>query len=99
MALFDTSSRATKAFAEQRSSPRYATNCQAWIECRDRAQSRSCIIVDMSNGGARIAVASPYELPEELWLILALGRGPSLVMFASSGEPMAKSVWAMSASL
>ena len=35
----------------------------------------SCIIVDMSNGGARMAVASTYELPEELSLILAVGGG------------------------
>jgi len=75
MALLDTIRRATKAFAERRSSFRRATNCRAWIECSDRAQSRSCIIVDMSNGGARIAVASPYELPEELSLILAVGGG------------------------
>ncbi len=75
MALLDTVRRATKAFAERRSSFRHVTNCQAWIECSDRAQSRSCIIVDMSNGGARIELTPPYELPEELSLILAVGGG------------------------
>jgi len=48
------------------------------IEFGDPAHKRSCTIVDMSNGGARIAVASSHDLPEEFSLILAVGGGGTI---------------------
>lgn len=75
MRLLDTITRTKQAFVEQRRSSRYATNCPAWIKFDNHGQPRSCTIVDISNGGARIAVASPNDLPKEFSVIIALGGG------------------------
>jgi hypothetical protein len=70
MSLLQAFTRVTKAFVEQRRSARHSTRCPAWIEFDDHTPPKSCILVDVSEGGARIEVASPNELPEEFSLIL-----------------------------
>lgn len=75
MRLMETIARAKQLFVEQRRSSRYITNCRASIKFGDHLQQRACTIIDMSTGGARIAVASPSDLPEEFLLILAFSGG------------------------
>ena len=62
-------------FVEKRRYFRYLTKCRAWLEFDDHAPPRPCTIVDISGGGARIAVPAPHNLPEEFLLVLA---GPNI---------------------
>src|SRR5262245_20462773 len=68
--LLQTLARMKQAFVEQRSSIRRSTNIRAWIEFDDDTPPLSCTVVDISEGGARIEVASPHRLPEEFSLII-----------------------------
>ena len=69
--LLQTFARVKQAFVEQRRSFRYSTRCRASIEFDDHTSPLSCTLLDVSEGGARIEVASPHRLPEEFSLILA----------------------------
>ena len=69
--LLQTFARVKQAFVEQRRSFRYSTRYRAWIEFDDHTSPLSCTLLDVSEGGARIEVASPHRLPEEFSLILA----------------------------
>lgn len=75
MRLLATIPRAKHTFVEERRSSRHRTNCLASVELGDHAQQRTCTIVDMSAGGARIAVTSPTDLPDEFSLVLAFSGG------------------------
>jgi hypothetical protein len=73
--LLQTLARVKQAFVEQRRSPRHSTNCRAWIEFDDHTPPLNCTLVDISEGGARIEVASPHRLPEEFSLVLTEDAG------------------------
>lgn len=75
MTLLETIARAKRTFVDQRRSFRRATNCSAWIELGDHAPPRTCTIVDVSTGGARIVVNSPDDLPEAFSLIFTISGG------------------------
>jgi len=75
MLLQQTLARVKQAFVDQRRSLRYTTNCRAWIEFDDDTPPLSCTVVDISEGGARIEVASPQRLPEEFSLIITEDAG------------------------
>jgi hypothetical protein len=70
MSLMQTFARVRQVFVEQRRSIRHSTRCPAWIEFDDHTLPRDCTVVDVSEGGARIEVASADALPEEFSLIL-----------------------------
>ena len=70
MTLLQTMTRMRQAFAEQRRSFRHSTRSRAWIEFDDHTPPLSCTLVDISEGGARIEVAAPGDLPEEFSLLL-----------------------------
>ena len=70
MTLLQAFARVKQAFVEQRRSIRHGTRCPAWIEFDDHSSPRRCSLVDISEGGARIEVASAEELPEEFPLVL-----------------------------
>ena len=77
MTMLEAVTSAKLAFVEQRRSFRHATNCPAWIETDDQAQTRSCTIVNASAYGVRLMVASTHELPDEFLLVLAF-RGQNI---------------------
>jgi len=60
-----------QAFVEKRRFFRYRANCQARIEFDDLTPPRPCTILDISGGGARIAVTSPRDLPLEFSLVIS----------------------------
>jgi hypothetical protein len=70
MPLLQTFARVKQAFLEQRQSMRHSTRCPAWIEFDDHTPPQKCTVVDISEGGARIEVDSPDDLPKEFFLIL-----------------------------
>jgi hypothetical protein len=68
--LLQTLTRVRQAFVERRQAMRHDTRCQAWIEFDSDAPPRQCTIVDVSEGGARIEVSTPGDLPEDFSLVL-----------------------------
>ena len=75
MSLLQIFSRATQQFIDQRKSKRHRVQRPAMIDLgrnlgRD-AGLRSCIVCDMSEDGARIAVESPETVPKEFWLMVS----------------------------
>ena len=71
MSLFQALKQASQAFVEQRRSLRHRVQCTGWIGVGDGTQMRNCTLLDISEGGARILVSSPAQLPEEVSLVLA----------------------------
>jgi hypothetical protein len=69
MSLLQAIARVTQSFIEQRRSIREQVQFPAWIGTGDNAQPRECTVVDVSDGGARIMVSSPIDLPREFWLL------------------------------
>jgi hypothetical protein len=60
-----------QTFIEQRRSLREKVQFAAWIDVGNGAAQRDCTVVDVSEDGARIMVASPAELPQEFYLVLS----------------------------
>jgi hypothetical protein len=60
-----------QTFIEQRRSPRENVQFPAWIDIGNGAALRDCTVLDVSEDGARIMVASPAELPKEFYLVLS----------------------------
>jgi hypothetical protein len=60
-----------QAFIEQRRSVREYVRFPAWIDTGNGAELRDCTVLDVSEDGARIAIAAPSELPEEFFLVLS----------------------------
>src|SRR5262249_21924430 len=71
MTMLEAVTNAKLSFVEQRRSFRHATNCPAWIEIGDQAQTRSCTIVNASAHGVRLMMASAHDLPDEFLLVRA----------------------------
>jgi hypothetical protein len=56
---------------EHRQSPRHTVNRPAWV---DAGGTRcNCILVDISEHGARLEFAAPGTIPETFWLLLSAG--------------------------
>jgi hypothetical protein len=55
-------------FEDRRASPRRVVDCPGSIVCEGSAQPLDCVVADISDGGARLVVASP--VPEEFLLRL-----------------------------
>jgi hypothetical protein len=71
MSLLKAITRVKHSFIEQRRSIREHVQFPAWIEMRNRSQMRACTVLDVSEGGARIMVSSPADLPNEFWLVFS----------------------------
>jgi hypothetical protein len=56
---------------EQRESPRYRVDAEAWIDMGDGSEARACTLWDISEAGARITIASPSDVPREFSLLLS----------------------------
>lgn len=73
MALLQAIMGINRAFHEQRRSLRENVRFPAWIDIGDGAL-HDCTVLDVSDEGARIAIATPSKLPGELFLVLS-GNG------------------------
>lgn len=71
MSLFQAFARFKSNFVERRRSLRVQVQIPAWIDCGDGSQPRNATIVDLSDDGARITVASTADLPKKFWVALA----------------------------
>jgi hypothetical protein len=72
--LFQAFARFKRTFIEQRRSIREHVHFSAWIDIGDGSKLRDCTVLDVSEGGARIILSSPVELPKEFWLVLTKVR-------------------------
>jgi PilZ domain len=63
-----------RSFIERRRSIREHVQFPAWIDIGDGSKPCSCDVLDVSEGGARIAVSSQDKLPKEFWLALTKDR-------------------------
>jgi hypothetical protein len=63
-----------RTFVELRRSMREPVQFPAWIDIGDGSQPHDCTVLDVSDGGARILLLSPAELPKEFWLVLTKDR-------------------------
>jgi PilZ domain len=66
--------RFKQRFIERRQSIREQVQLQASIELGNGSPPMICIVTDASEGGARIKVSSPAELPKDFWLVLTKDR-------------------------
>jgi hypothetical protein len=57
---------------EHRQSPRHTVNRPAWVDAGGGAK-RDCVLVDISESGARLALEAPAEIPETFCLFLSPG--------------------------
>jgi PilZ domain-containing protein len=64
MSLFSSRDR----FADRRKTPRHEVQYLAQIELGEGAPPMSCIICDISNGGAKLTLGPQHEVPEEFVL-------------------------------
>ncbi len=74
MSLFQALARFKQSYIERRRSLRENVQFPAWIDIGDGSQPRNCTVLDVSDGGARIEIAFPAELPKEFWLVLSRDR-------------------------
>ena len=89
MALLQSIIRAAWNFHEQRRSLREPVDFPAWIDRGPTLGLHDCTVVDVSDGGARIIVASSERLPKEFWLILSRNGGrrrKCRIVWRSGGE-------------
>ncbi|MGH6769058.1 MAG: PilZ domain-containing protein [Xanthobacteraceae bacterium] len=61
--------------ADMRKHRRQPLHYPAWILLRPDHAPLQCMLSDVSNSGAKIAVSDDHELPEEFILILSPGGG------------------------
>lgn len=61
-----------KRHGERRKHPRQTVIETAWLRVKDDPLPMVCVVWDLSEGGARLALASPNELPDEV--TVTLGR-------------------------
>jgi hypothetical protein len=57
---------------EQRTHPRVEARYTAWIEVADGLPARECIVREISDGGAKLGVKVPDQIPEEFTLRLTV---------------------------
>ncbi len=56
---------------EQRQSPRKTVNSPAWVNLGGGAPARDCLLVDISDTGARLELGTPAEMPPTFALLLS----------------------------
>ena len=74
VSLFQAFAHFKRSFIEQRRSIREHVQFPAWIDIGDGSQLRSCTVLDVSEGGARVKLSSSTALPKEFWLVLTKDR-------------------------
>ena len=74
MFLSQAFARFKRPFVERRQSVREQVQFQALIEFGGGSRPLNCTVMDVSEGGARIKVASPAQLPKDFWLVLTKDR-------------------------
>ena len=74
MSLLQTIARVEQTVIEQRRSIRENVQFPAWIDVGNGAALRDCTVLDVSEDGARVTVASPAQLPKEFYLVLSKHR-------------------------
>lgn len=63
----------TKHHPGQRGSERKDLEHPAWVDLGDGSPPRNCMVMDVSQTGARIAIDNPSEVPDEFTLFLTGG--------------------------
>jgi hypothetical protein len=58
---------------EQRQSPRHTVNRPAWVDAGAQGARQDCLLVDISDTGARLELAAPAAMPETFRLLLSAG--------------------------
>jgi hypothetical protein len=71
MSLLQAITRFRQSFIDQRRSPREHVNFPAWIQPGAGPQRRECMVLDISDGGARLTAPGSATLPKEFWLIFS----------------------------
>jgi len=71
LSLLQTIMGVRQSFIEQRRSLREDVRFPAWIDIGNGAALRDCTVLDVSDDGARIAIAAPSELPRQFYLVLS----------------------------
>ncbi len=73
---------------DHRKSPRRRLRYRAWIRLAQGVAPVACNLSDMSEGGARVALANPDSVPERFELILSEGAGgrPCQLVWRSDSE-------------
>lgn len=74
MSLLQAFAQFKRTFVELRRSMREQVQFPAWIDISDGKLPHDCIVLDVSDGGARILLLSPGKLPKEFWLVLTKDR-------------------------
>jgi len=69
MPFFQTITLAARTFIERRRSLRDQVQYSAWIEIGNGSLPRHCVVLDVSEEGARIMLASAATLPQEFSLV------------------------------
>jgi hypothetical protein len=57
---------------EKRTHPRVESRYTAWIEVADGSPAQECILRDISDGGAKLGVKAPDQIPQEFTLRLTV---------------------------
>ncbi len=70
VSLFQAFARFKSNFVERRRSIRIQVQIPAWIDIGDGSRPLNATVVDLSDDGARITVASTADLPKKFWLAL-----------------------------
>jgi hypothetical protein len=61
--------QAAKRFRELRRSPRHEVQYLAHVDPGDTGSPISCIICDLSTGGAKLTVSAQHPVPDEFTLV------------------------------
>jgi len=87
LSLLQTIMGVRQAFIEQRRSLREDVRFPAWIDVGS-GELRDCTVLDVSDEGARIAIATPRTLPEVFYLVLSRNgtRRPCRLIWRSRDE-------------
>jgi len=74
---------------EQRQSPRQTVNRPAWVDLGAQGAKHDCVLVDISDTGARLELAAPAAMPETFRLLLSAGgevRRECRIVWRSSNQ-------------
>ncbi len=61
---------------ERRGAPRKRVVSTVWIDAGDGSQPLVCVLWDVSQGGARLAIADPNAVPDEFRLLFSRSEKP-----------------------
>ena len=89
MPIFEAITWVARTFRERRQSLREPVRYSAWIDTGPGAPPRQCAVVDVSEDGARLLLASEASLPEEFSLVFTrygMIRGRCRLIWRSGAE-------------